>query len=190
MMWPYELQHTRLPCPSLSPWVCLNSRPLSHPTFTSRMWCHSTISSSVIPFSSCPQSFPASVSFPVSQLFASDGQNIGASASVLPMNIPGWFPLGLTGLISLHSKGLSRVFSSTTVWKHQFFGVQPSLWSNSHYPNFTSLAWLEFISYASKSQTGAFDQLITLLQVVTKESRLFLLCDPVVFNIHTKVASF
>ena len=91
-----------------------------------------TISSSVIPFSSCLQSFPASGSFPMSWLFASDGQSIGASASVPAMNIQGWFPLELTGLISLLSKELSRVFSSTIVWKHQFFGAQPSFWSNSH----------------------------------------------------------
>ena len=95
---------------------------------------HPTTSSSVIPFSSCPQSFPASGSFPVSQLFTLGGQRIGdsASAAVLPMNIQGWFPLGLTGLISLLSKGFLRVFSSTTVQKHQFFSTQPSLQSNSH----------------------------------------------------------
>ena len=113
---------TRLPCPSVSPWVCSNSCP----------WCHLTISSSVIPFSSCPQSFPASGSFLGSQLFASSDQSSGATASVLPMDIQGWFPLGLTGLISLQSKGFSRVLSSTTVQKHQFFSAQPSLWSNSH----------------------------------------------------------
>ena len=124
---PRELQNTWLPCPSLSPGPCSNSCPLSQ-------WCHSTISSSVTPFSSCPQSFPASESFPVSGLFASGGQWIvaSASASVLPMNIQDWFPLGLTGLISLLSKGLSRVFSSTRVWKHQFFGAQFSSQSNSH----------------------------------------------------------
>ena len=112
----HELQHSRLLCPSLSPWVCSNSYPLSQ-------WCHPTISSSVTPFSSCPQSFPASGSFPLSQFFASDGQSIGvsASASVLPMNIQDWFPLGWTGWISWQSKGLSRVFSNTTVQKHQFF---------------------------------------------------------------------
>ena len=103
--------------------VCSNSCPLS-------WWCNLTISSSVTPFS-CPQSFPASGSFPVSWLFASGGQSIDASASVLPMNIQGWFPLGLTSLISLLSKGLSRVFSNTTVWKHQFFSAHPSLWSSS-----------------------------------------------------------
>ena len=123
----HRLQHTRLPCPSLSPRVCLNLFPL-------RWWYHPTISSSVIRFFSCPQSFPESGSSPVSQLFASGGQSIGASASasVLPINIQGWFPLGLTGLVSLQSKVLSRIFSSTTIWKHQFFGTQSSLWSNSH----------------------------------------------------------
>ena len=122
---PRWLQHARLPCPTLSPRVCSNSCPLSQ-------WCHPTISSSVAPFSSYPQSFPASRSFPVSQLFTSCGQSIRASASVLPMSIQGWFPLGLSGLVSLLSKGLLRVFSRTTVQKHHFFGIQPSLWSNSH----------------------------------------------------------
>ena len=121
---PHELQHTRLPCPSLSPRVCSNSCPLSQ-------WCHPTISSPVIPFSSCPQSFSASGSFPMSQLFASGGQSIGvsASASVLPMNIQDWFPLEWTGWISLQSKGLSRVFFNTTVQKYQFFSAQPSLYN-------------------------------------------------------------
>ena len=107
--------------------TCSNSCPLSQ-------WCLPTISSFIIPFSSCLQSFPASGSFPVSQFFASGGQSIGASAStsVLRMNIQDWFPLGLTGWVSLQSKGLSRVFSNTTVQKHQFFGTQPSLGSNSH----------------------------------------------------------
>ena len=114
-----------LPCPSPAPGACSNSCPLS-------WWCHPTISSSVAPFSSCFQSFPASGSFPMSQLFASGGQNIGASASVLPMNIQGWFPLRWTGLISLQSIGLSRVFSSTTVRSHQFFDAQPFLWFSSH----------------------------------------------------------
>ena len=110
----HGLQHIRLLCPSLSSRVCSNSWPLSQ-------WCHPIISSSVIPFSSCLQSFPASRSFQMSRHLSSDGQNIGASAStsVLPMNIQGWFPLGVTGLISLKSKGLSRVFSSTRVGKHQ-----------------------------------------------------------------------
>ena len=124
---PYGLQHAGLPCPSPSPGACTNSCPLSQ-------WCHPTISSSVIPFFSCSLSFPASGSFQMSQLFTSCGQSIGASvsASVLPMNIQGWFPLGLTGLISLQSKGLSRVFSSITFLKHQFFSTQPSLQSNFH----------------------------------------------------------
>ena len=123
---PMSLQHTGLLCLSLSPRICSNSCLLSQ-------WCHLTISSSVVPVS-CSQSFPASGSFPVSWLFASGGQSIGASASasVLPMNIQGRFPLGLTGFISLQSKGLSRVFSSTTIWKHYFFGAQPSVWTNSH----------------------------------------------------------
>ena len=123
----HGLQHARLPCPVLSPGVCSDLPP-------SGWWCHPNISSYVVPFSSFPQSFPASESFSVSWLFTSGDQSIGASASasVLPMNIQGWFPLGLTGLISLQSKGLSKVFSSTTVEKHQFFSAQPSLWSNSH----------------------------------------------------------
>ena len=124
---PHRLQHARLPCPSPTLRACSNSCPLCQ-------WCHPTILSSVIPFSSCLQSFPASVSFPMSQFFASGGQRIGvsASASILPMSIQDWFPLGLTGLISLQSKELSRVFSNTIVQKHQFFGIQLSLWSNSH----------------------------------------------------------
>ena len=119
-LWPYGLQHPRLSCPSLSSGVCSSSCPLS-------WWWHPTISSSVAPFSSCPQSFPASRSLSMSQLFISDGQSIGASAltSVRPVNIQGWFPLGLTDLISLLSKGISRVFFNTTVQKHQFFGAQP-----------------------------------------------------------------
>ena len=120
-LWPHEQQHARPPCPSLTPGVHLNPYPLCQ-------WCHPTISSSV-PFSSCPQSFPASGYFPMSQFFASGGQSIRASAStsVLPVNIQDWFPLGWTGWISLQSKGLSRFFSNTTVQKHQFFGAQISL---------------------------------------------------------------
>ena len=122
---PSGMQHARLPCPSLSPRDFSNLHPLS-------WWCHPTISSSVTHFSSCP--FPTSGSFPMSQLFTSGGQSIedSASASVIPVNIQGWFPLELTGLISLQSEGLSRVFSNTIIWKHQFFCAQPSLWSNSH----------------------------------------------------------
>ena len=124
---PHGLQHARPPCPSPPPRVYSNSSPSS-------CWCHPIISSSVIPFSSSLQSLPASGSFPVGQFFASRGQSTGASAlaSVLPLSIQDWFPLGLTGLISLQARGLSRVFSNTTVQKHQFFGTQPSLWSNSH----------------------------------------------------------
>ena len=117
---PHELQHTRPPCPSPTPRVYSNSCPSSR-------WCHPVISSSVIPFSSCPQSLPASGSFPMSQLSTSGGQSIGVSAwaSVLPMNTQDWSPLGWTGWISSQSKGLSRVFSNTTVQKHQFFCAQP-----------------------------------------------------------------
>ena len=125
-LWPHGLQHTRFPYPSLFHTVRSNSCPLN-------WWYHATISSSVTPFSSCPQSFSATGSFPVSWHFTPGGQTIGASASasVLLMNIQSWFPLGLSGLTSLLSKELSRVLSSTIVRKHQFFGAQPSLWSNS-----------------------------------------------------------
>jgi len=125
-LWPHGLQHARLPCPTLSPGVCSNSCPLSR-------WRYLTISSSATPSSFCLQYFPASGSFPTRRLFSSGGQSVGglASASVLPMNIQGRFPLGLTGLIFLLSNGLSRVFSST-IQKHQFFSTQPSLWSNSY----------------------------------------------------------
>ena len=124
---PHESQHARPPCPSPTPGVYPNSCPLSR-------WCHPAISSSVIPFSSCPQSLPASGFSPVSQLFTWGGQSteVSASASVLPMNTQDWSPLGWTGWISLQSKGLSRVFSNTTVQKHQFFSAQLSSQSNSH----------------------------------------------------------
>ena len=147
---PCGLQHSRLSCPSPCPRTRSNSCPLS-------WWCHPTISSSVIPFSSCLQSFPASGSLLISWFFASGGQIIGAlaSASVLPMNIQNWFPLGWTGWISLNSKGLSRVFSNTTVWKHQFFGAQLSLrptltsiydhWKN-HSLDQTDLCWQSNVS--------------------------------------------
>ena len=123
---PHGLQHARLPCPSPTARVYSNSCPLS-------WWCHPTISSSVVPFSSCLQSFPASGFFPKSQFFTSGSQSIGASASasVLPMNTQDWSPLGWTGWISLQSKGLSRVYFNITVQKPQFFSTQPSLWSNS-----------------------------------------------------------
>ena len=122
-LWPHESQHARPPCPSPTPEVHPNSSPSSR-------WCHPAISSSVVPFS-CPQSLPASGSFQMSQLFTWGGQSIGisASASVLPMNTQDWSPLGWTGWISLQFKGLSRVFSSTTVQKHQFFGTQHIVFS-------------------------------------------------------------
>ena len=125
----HVLQQGRLPCPSLSPGACSSSCLLS-------WWCYLTILSPITPFSSCSQSLPAWGSFLMSQLFTVDGQRIAASASasasVLLVNVEGWFPFGLTGLISLLSKGLSRVFSKTTIQKHQFFSAQPSLWSNFH----------------------------------------------------------
>ena len=126
-LWPHGLQHSRLPCPSPTPGACSNSHPLSQ-------WCHPTISLSVIPFSSHLQSLPASGSFPMGQLLAWGGQSIGVSglASFLPKKSQGWSPLEWTGWISLQSKGLSRVFSNTTVQKHQFFGAQLSSQSNSH----------------------------------------------------------
>ena len=126
-LWPHGLQHTRPPCPSPTPRDYSNSRPLSR-------WYHPTISSSVDPFSSCLTTFSRSRSFQMSQLFTSGGQSIGVSplASVLPMNNQDWSPLGWTGWISMQFKGLSRVFSNTTVQKHQFFSTQLSLYSNSH----------------------------------------------------------
>ena len=128
-MWLFATPQTaarQAACPLPAPGACSNSCPLSR-------WCRPTISS-VIPFSSCLRSFPASGSFQMSQLFTSGGQSIRASASslVLPMNIQDWLPLGWTGWISLQAKGISRVISNTTVWRHQFFSIQPSLWSNSH----------------------------------------------------------
>ena len=126
-LWTHESQHTRPPCPSPTPRVHSGSSPSSQ-------WCHPAISSSVVPFSSCPQSLPASESFPMSQLFTWGGQSTGVSAlaSFHPKNTQGWSPLEWTCWISLQSKGLSRVFSNTTVQKHQFFGAQPSSQSNSH----------------------------------------------------------
>ena len=153
---PHGLQHTRLPCPSLSTWVCSNSCLLSQ-------WCHPTISSSVVPFSSCLQSFTASGSFTMSQFFASGGQSIraSASASVLPVNIQDWFLLGWTGCISLQSKVLSRVFSSTTVQKHQFFSIQPSLWFQLTQPYTTTgkTTALTRLSFVSKVMSLLFNTL-------------------------------
>ena len=121
-LWPHESQHARPPCPSPTPGVYSNSCPSSR-------WCHQAISSSVVPFSSCPQSLPAWRSSPVSQLFTWGSQSTGvsASASILPVNTQDWSPSGWTGWISLQSMGLSRVFSNTTVQKHQFFSIQLSL---------------------------------------------------------------
>ena len=132
---PHELQHSRPPCPSPTPRVYPDSCPLS-------WWCHPTISSSVVPFSACPQSFPASRSFQMSHLFAVSGQSIGVSAStsVLPMSIQDWSPLGWTGLI-LQSKGLSRIFSNTIVQKHQFFGAQRS----HHLPFFRGNIYIDYV---------------------------------------------
>ena len=127
-LWLHGLQHTRPPYPSPTPGACSNWCPLGG-------WCHLTISSSVVPFFSFLQSFPALGSFQMSKFFVSGGQSIGVSAStsVLPMNIQDWFPLGLTGWISFQSKGLSRVFSNTTVQKHHFFSTQSSLWCSPHH---------------------------------------------------------
>ena len=158
-MWPHGLKHTRLSCPSVSPRVCSNSYLLSQ-------WCYPTNLSSVTPFS-CPQSFPASGSLSVSQLFASGGQSIGlqiigASASVLPMIIQSWFPLGLTDLVSMLSKELSRVFSRTIIQKYQFF-VHPSLWYNSHIYTWLlekSYPWLS--DYVSKVMSLLFNMLSSL----------------------------
>ena len=126
-LWPHESQHSRPPCPSPAPGVHSDSRPSSQ-------WCHLAITSSDVPFSSCPQSLPASESFPMSQLFAWGGQSTGvsASASFHPKKSQGWSPSEWTRWISLQSKGCSKVFSNTTVQKHQFFGAQPSSQSNSH----------------------------------------------------------
>ena len=140
----HEPQHTRPPCPLPIPGVHLNPCPLIR-------WCHPTISSSVVPFSFCPQSFPASRSFPMSQLFASGSQSVGVSAStsVLQMNAQDWTPLGWTGWIFLQSKGLSRVFSNTTVQKHQFFGAQRRKWQPT--PVFLpgqSHGWRSLVGYS------------------------------------------
>ena len=150
-LWPHGLQHTRFPSPSVFPGVCSNSCPLSQ-------WYYLTIRSSATLFSFCLQSFPASGSFPMSQFFASGGQSTGASASasVLPTYIQGWFPLGWTGLISLQSKGLSRVFSSTTIQKHQFSGAQPTLWSTFHIWTWLQVTALTIWTFISKMMSLLF----------------------------------
>ena len=150
-LWPHGLQHTRLPCPSSTPGACSNSGPLSR-------WCHPTVSSSVVSFSSCLQSFPASGSFLMSHLFASGGQNIGApaSASVLLMNIQDWFPLGLSGLISLQSKGLSRVFSNTSLKSMNFECL-------SFFPFKMAVEWRWFASFRGHDQESVINLLGTHL---------------------------
>ena len=145
----HEPQHARPPCLSPTPGACSDSCPLSR-------WFHPAISSSVTHLSSCPQSFPASGSFPMSQLFASGGQSIGVSASVLPVTIQNWFPLGLTGLISSQSKGLSRVFSNTTIWKRQFLGrllSGPNLTSIHDYRKNHNF---DYVDLCQKSDVSAF----------------------------------
>ena len=161
---PHELQHARPPCQFLASGVHPNPCP------SSRSW-HQTISSSVVPFSSCPQSFPASWSFQMSQLFASDGQSIGVSAStsVLPVNTQDWSPLGWTGWISLQSKGLSRVFSNTTIQKHQFFSTQLYLESNSHIHTWPSIALTRqtFVGKVMSLLFNMLSRLVTFLQGVS-----------------------
>ena len=149
-LWLHGLQHTRLLCPSLSPGVCSNSCPLSQ-------WCYLAIVSSPALFS-CFESFPGSESFPMSQLFASGGQSVRASApaSVLPKNIQEWFPLEITGLISMQFKGLSRVFSSTIIQKCQFFGAQHSLWSISSILDYWKNHNFDYIDLCQQSEISAF----------------------------------
>ena len=161
---PWTVTHPRLLCPPLSPRVRSNS-------YSSTWWCYLTISSFAAPFSFCPQSFPASGSFPVSQLFAPDDQSIGASASAsaLTMNIQYWFPLGLIGLIFLLFTGLSRVFFNTTIQKHQFFDAQPSLWFNSHIHT-----WLTGKIIALIIQTFVSKVLSLLFNTLSRFVRAFL----------------
>ena len=167
-LWPHEPQHTRLPCPSPTPSVHPNPCPLS-------WWCHSTISSSVVPFSSCLQSFPASGSFPVSQLFAS-GIGVSASTSVLPMNTQVWSPSGWTGWISFQSKGLSRVFSNTSVQKCQFCGAQLSLVQLSH-PYMTTGKTIALIrwTFVDKVMSLLFNMLSRLVIIFLPRSKRLLI---------------
>ena len=165
----HGLQHARPPCLLPTPGTCTNSRPLSR-------WCHSTISSSVICFSSCLQSFPASGSFPINQFFASGGQSIGVSAStsVLPMNIQDWFPLEWTGFISLQSKALARVFSNTTVQKRQSFSTQLSLYSNSqiHFGKHTALTRQTFVGQVISHLFNTLSRLV--IAFLPKSKRLLI----------------
>ena len=171
-LWPHEWQHARPPCPSQALGVYSNSCPSSQ-------WCHPTISSSVVPFSSCPQSLPASGSFPMSQLFPWGGQSTGvsSSASVLPMNTQGWSPLGWTGWISLQSKGLSRVFFNTTVQKHQSFGTRLSSQSNSHihtWPLEKTIALTRW-TFIGKVMSLLFNMLSRLVITFLPRSKCFLI---------------
>ena len=174
---PHGRQHITLPCPSPSPGAYSNSWPLSR-------WCHSTISSFAVLFSSCPKSFPVSGSFLMNQPFTSGGQSIGASASVLPVDIQGWFSLGLTGLISLQSKELSRVFSNTTIQKHQLFSAQPSLWSNFSSVQLLSHVWLVMTTpwTAARQATVSTSNSLNLLKLMSIElvmpSNHLILCQP------------
>ena len=166
-LWPHEPQNARPPCPSPTPGVHPNSCPLSQ-------WYHPTISSCVVPFYSCPQSFPASGSFQMSQLFTSGGQSIGysSSTSVLPMNTKDWSPLEWTGWICLQFEGLSRVFSNTTAQKHQFFSVQLSLWPNTHIHKWLQeklRAWTRW-TFASKVMSLLFDVLSSLVKATGKKT--------------------
>ena len=166
---PHESQHARPPCPSPALRVYWNSCPSSR-------WCHPAISSFVIPFSSCPQSLPASGSFPTSQLFARGGQSTGvsASASVLPMNTQDWFPLGWIGCLSLQSKGLSRVFSSTTVQKHPFFGAQLSSQSNSYMTTGKTIALTRW-TFVGKVMSLLFNMLSSLVITFLPRSKRLLI---------------
>ena len=164
---PHRLQHARPPCPSPTPRACSNPCPSSQ-------WCHPTISSSVIPFSSCLQSFPESGSFPMSQLFASGGQSIGVSAStsVLPMNTQEWSPLGWTGWISLQSKGLSRIFSKTTIQKHQFFSSAFLIVQLSHsYMTTGKTIALTRWTFVGKVMSLLFNNLFKLLIIFLPRSK-------------------
>ena len=167
---PHGVQHARLPCPSQFPIVCSNSCPLSQ-------WCHVIISSSIVPFSSCLQFFPASGSFPNSHFLVSGGQSIGVSASVLPMKIQGWFPLGLTALISLLYKRFSRVFSNTTARKNQLFGAQLSLWSNSHIHSWLlkKTTALPRCTFASKAMSLIFNTLSSFVIAFLPRSKRLLI---------------
>ena len=168
--WPHGLQLTRLLCPLPSPRVCSDSCALNQ-------WCYLNISSSATPFSFCLQSFLASESFPMSQLFKSGSQSMGtwASASVLPMDIQSWFPLGLTGLI-LQSKGLSTVFSSTTLRKYQFFGAQPSIWSNSHCLYIQFMGFSQQVHWDGLPSSPLVDHIWSELSTMTRPSWVALHC--------------